>query len=234
MAILSTKKTNHLEQPLFFGENVSIARYDRVKYPWVNKLDEKINSFHWLPAGRDLTKDAPDFKTLTEAEQHIFISNLKRQILLDTIQGRAITEAFMPIASVPELEPLFVSWEFFETIHSKTYTHIIRNVFPDPSIIFDDIMENKQILKTAGNLTKYYDQYIEKLIEWRSKYDTDYSDNGTNSQMLYDLKKAFFLCLYSVNILEGVRFYSSFACSFAFGEKSKMEGNAGLIKLICR
>lgn len=238
--IFSTEKVNHLKQPMFFGKPVNIARYDRVKYPWIDKMTDKMNGFHWLPAIKDLTKDGPDFRSLPEQGKHIFISNLQRQILLDTIQGRAITKAFMPVASVPELEPLLVTWEYFETIHSRTYTHIIRNVLPDGSAIFDDIMENEEILKTAKNLTVYYDEYIEYLEKWQVvadgfdvELDDEFEFNG-EVLTLRKLKELFFMCLISVNVLEGLRFYSSFLCSWSFAEKDKMEGNAGLIKLISR
>lgn len=239
--IFSTEKVDHLKQPMFFGKPVTIARYDRVKYPWIDKMTDRMNGFHWLPTIKDLTKDGPDFRALNATEKHIFISNLQRQILLDTIQGRAITKAFMPIASVPELEPLLVTWEYFETIHSRTYTHIIRNVLTDGSVVFDEIMENQEILKTARNLTRYYDDYIEYLEKWQVVVG-QFHDIELDKEFKYEdevltlrkLKELFFMCLVSVNVLEGIRFYVSFVCSWSYAEKNKMEGNAGLIKLISR
>ena len=243
--LINTTNHDHMSQPLFFGDNIGIARYDRVKYPWIDKLTDKMNGFHWLPTVRDLTKDGPDFRSMNSTQQHIWLSNIKRQIVLDSIQGRAISQAFMPIASVPELEPLLKTWEYFETIHSRTYTHVIRNVLPDPSIVFDNILNNEEIVKTTANLTKYYDDYISclnKFVVYMDECDLGWEHFDNNSTIMInggcttfrDLKTKFFKCLMSVNILEGLRFYVSFACSFAFAQKNLMEGNAGLIKLICR
>ena len=248
MGVLNTEITDHMAQPMFFGDSIGIARYDRVKYTWMDKMTDKMNGFHWLPTVRDLTKDGPDYRSLDAAQRHIWISNIQRQIVLDSIQGRAITRAFMPIASVPELEPLLVTWEYFENIHTRTYTHVIRTVLPDPSIVFDNILSNEAIVSTAANLTAYYDDYIAYLDQWMVKkeydkkewsdyeLDTEYSTISGDIGVLTmrELKTKFFKCLMSVNILEGLRFYVSFACSFAFAQKSLMEGNAGLIKLICR
>jgi len=216
--------TNHKDPTkvkAFFDDPVTIARYDKQKYPFLEKLTQSQLGFFWRPEEIDVYRDAKDFKALTTHEQHIFTSNLKRQILLDSVQGRAPTAAFSPICSLPELENWILTWAFSESIHSRSYTHIIRNVYSDPSVIFDGMMDMKEIVDCAGDISKYYDD----LIEYNNK---SVSNSG------YGHKKALWLTLMSVNILEGVRFYVSFACSWAFAEVKKMEGNAKIIKLIAR
>ena len=209
----------------FFDSPQTVARYDRQKYPWLEKLTEKSLGFFWQPSEVDIYKDAKDFKDLTVHEQHIFTSNLKRQILLDSVQGRAPTMAFGPICSLPELETWITTWAFSETIHSRSYTHIIRNIYPNPSKIFDEIMDIPEIVECAGDISKYYDTLIE--------YNNYAGECGTYTGD-YNHKRALWLALMSVNVLEGVRFYVSFACSWAFAEVKRMEGNAKIIKFIAR
>jgi len=220
-------------QPLFFGQSVGIARYDIQKYPWLEKLTEKQLGFFWQPSEVDLSKDSIDFKSLEKHEQHIFTSNLKRQILLDSVQGRAPIAAFGPICSLPELENWLTTWTFSETIHSRSYTHIIRNIYPNPSKVFDEILDIKEIVDCADDISKYYDD----LIEWNAIRYMHQSHLLTDTNLFVPEgahKKTLWLTLMSVNILEGLRFYSSFACSWAFAEVKKMEGNAKIIKLIAR
>ena len=209
----------------FFDSPPTVARYDRQKYPWLEKLTEKSLGFFWQPSEVDIYKDAKDFKDLTVHEQHIFTSNLKRQILLDSVQGRAPTMAFGPICSLPELETWITTWAFSETIHSRSYTHIIRNIYPNPSKIFDEIMDIPEIVECAGDISEYYDTLIE--------YNNYAGECGTYTGD-YNHKRALWLALMSVNVLEGVRFYVSFACSWAFAEVKRMEGNAKIIKFIAR
>jgi ribonucleoside-diphosphate reductase beta chain len=216
----------------FFDDAPTIARYDKQKYAWIEKLTDKQLGFFWRPEEVDIYKDAKDFKDLTVHEQHIFTSNLKRQILLDSVQGRAPTMAFGPICSLPELETWITTWAFSETIHSRSYTHIIRNIYPNPSKIFDEIMDIPEIVECAGDISKYYDDLIEMN---NSKSTFDLADNfSKNNKFRYNHKKALWLALMSVNVLEGVRFYVSFACSWAFAEVKRMEGNAKIIKFIAR
>ena len=205
---------------MFLDEGVDIARYDQVRYPNIEKITEKQLGFFWRPEEVDVSKDKKDFNALTEHEQHIFTSNLKRQIMLDSIQGRAPNIAFLPISSLPEIETWIETWSFFETIHSRSYTHIIRNVYPNPSIVFDGLLDIKEILETSNDIAKYYDALIE------------YNNNGKSN--LYDHKKALWMCLMAANALEGIRFYVSFACAWAFAELKSMEGNAKIIKFIAR
>ena len=225
----SNNQKNHLTVKAFFDDAPTIARYDRQKYPWIEKLTDKQLGFFWRPEEVDIYKDAKDFKDLTPHEQHIFTSNLKRQILLDSVQGRAPTVAFGPICSLPELETWITTWTFSETIHSRSYTHIIRNIYPNPSKVFDEIMDIKEIVDCAGDISKYYDELI-----WMNNLSPRARDNIFDEPTNYGHKKALWLALMSVNILEGVRFYVSFACSWAFAEVKKMEGNAKIIKFIAR
>lgn len=226
MSVFNTgKQKSHLERTCFFDDAVDVARYDKVRYPAFEKLTEKQMSFFWKPEEVELSRDSKDFKGLTEHEKHIFTSNLKRQILLDSVQGRAPSLAFLPICSLPELETWIQTWAFFETIHSRSYTHIIRNVYSDPSRVFDEMLEVPEILDCADDISKYYDE----LVKWNNfAYDPGEFYNE------YEHKKALWLCLNAVNALEGVRFYVSFACSWNFAELKKMEGNAKIIKFIAR
>ena len=235
MSVFKLKTTSHLESPMFFGESVDLARYDVVRYPQFEKITDKQLGFFWRPEEIDVSKDRKDFHDLNSYEQHIFTSNLKRQILLDSVQGRSPNLAFLPIASVPELEVMVETWAFFETIHSRSYTHIIRNVYANPSKVFDEIKDIKEILDCAHDISIYYDD----LINYNKYYDLlgigKHTINGKEIVIdMYELKKKLFLCLISVYILEGIRFYVSFACSWAFAELKKMEGNAKIIKFIAR
>lgn len=223
-SVFNQTKNDQLKEPMFFGQSVNVSRYDQQKHPIFEKLIEKQLSFFWRPEEIDVSRDRIDYQKLPENERHIFISNLKYQTLLDSIQGRSPNVALLPLVSLPELETWIETWSFSETVHSRSYTHIIRNIVTDPSIVFDDIVANEEIIKRAGSVSKYYDELINLSQLWQMG---KYSD-------LYDLKKKLYLCLMSINILEAIRFYVSFACSFAFAERELMEGNAKIIKLIAR
>ena len=211
MRALKKQKKSHLERKMFFDGEVDIARYDMLKYPQIDKITDKQLGFYWRPEEVDILRDSNDFNNLSEQEQHIFTSNLKRQIVLDSVQGRAPNIAFLPLVSLPELETWIETWSFFETIHSRSYTHIIRNVYPNPDEVFDNIMNIKPIVECGDDISKYYDQLMDEPN-----------------------KKNLWLALNAVNALEGIRFYVSFACSWAFAELKKMEGNAKIIKFIAR
>ena len=236
MAVLNVEaKKNHTDNLAFLDEGLGMQRYDTLKYKQFDKLTDKQLGFFWRPEEVDILKDAKDFKDLTEHEQHIFTSNLKRQILLDSVQGCAPAESFNPIVSLPELENWITTWTFSETIHSRSYTHIIRNVYANPSKIFDEMLDVEQIVDCADDITKYYDDLIETSMYYQLLGEGEHTVNRKKIVIdKYDLKKKVWLALNSVNILEGVRFYVSFACSWAFAELKKMEGNAKIIKLIAR
>ncbi|EAQ65446.1 ribonucleotide-diphosphate reductase beta subunit [Marinomonas sp. MED121] len=230
------KRFDSMKEPMFFGENVNVARYDQQKHPIFEKLIEKQLSFFWRPEEVDLSSDRKDFQHLEAHEQHIFLSNLKYQTLLDSVQGRSPNVALLPIVSIPELETWIETWSFSETIHSRSYTHIIRNIVNEPGVVFDDITENTEITKRAESVSKWYDD----LILLVGLYNTlgpgihNVPGKGDVNVNLKALKKALYLTMVSVNVLEAIRFYVSFACSFAFAERTLMEGNAKIIKLIAR
>ncbi|AKG13459.1 class Ia ribonucleoside-diphosphate reductase subunit beta [Moraxella bovoculi] len=223
-SIFNQTKNDQLQEPMFFGQSVNVSRYDQQKHPIFEQLIEKQLSFFWRPEEIDVSRDRQDYMNLAEHEKHIFISNLKYQTLLDSIQGRSPNAVLLPLVSIPELETWIETWSFSETIHSRSYTHIIRNIVNDPSLIFDDIMENEHILARAGDIAKYYDDLYESSQKYLLTGEAD----------LYSLKKKLYLCLLAINVLEAIRFYVSFACSFAFAERKVMEGNAKIIKMIAR
>ena len=229
------EKNDPLKEPMFFGNPVNVARYDQQKFEIFEKLIEKQLSFFWRPEEIDVSKDRIDYNKMSEHERHIFISNLKYQTLLDSIQGRSPNVALLPLVSLPELETWIETWAFSETIHSRSYTHIIRNITNDPSLIFDDIVGNKDIVERAEYTSRYYDDLINYQqafnLHGEGIHETEVGKLDVN---MHDLKKKLYLCLMSVNVLEAIRFYVSFACSFAFAERELMEGNAKIIKLIAR
>ncbi|MBE8167755.1 MAG: ribonucleotide-diphosphate reductase subunit beta [Shewanella sp.] len=222
-------------EPMFFGQPVNVARYDQQKYEVFEKLIEKQLSFFWRPEEVDVSKDKIDYTALPDHEKHIFISNLKYQTLLDSIQGRSPNVAFLPLVSLPELETWIETWSFSETIHSRSYTHIIRNIVNDPSVVFDDIVVNEEILKRATDISSYYDNLIKLTQVYELLGEGTHQIDGKEITVsLRELKKSLYLCMMSVNALEAIRFYVSFACSFAFAERNLMEGNAKIIRLIAR
>lgn len=229
------KSTDHLSEPMFFGNPVNVARYDQQKHTIFEKLIEKQISFFWRPEEVDVSKDRLDFQSLSDSEKHIFISNLKYQTLLDSIQGRSPNIAFLPIISLPELETWVETWSFFETIHSRSYTHILRNLFTSPGEIFDDIVVNDEIKRRAGDISRYYDDLIFLTQLWQTQGEGNHVVNGVEYTVsMRELKKKLYLCMNSVNALEAIRFYVSFACTFAFAERELMEGNSKIIRLIAR
>lgn len=222
-------------QPMFFGEHVNVARYDQQKHKIFENLIEKQLSFFWRPEEVDLTNDRKDFMDLPEHEKHIFVSNLKYQTLLDSVQGRSPNVALLPVVSLPEVETWIETWSFSETIHSRSYTHIVRNIIPNPAVVFDDITQNDYIVRRAETVTAYYDSFISLSNYYTQLGEGTHTINGeTIVVSLRELKRQLYLMLVSVNVLEAIRFYVSFACSFAFAERAKMEGNAKIIKLIAR
>jgi ribonucleoside-diphosphate reductase beta chain len=220
MPVLKQNSKSHLLKNIFLDEPVDIQRYDELKYPQLEKITEKQLGFFWRPEEVDISKDKKDFDSLTEHEKHIFTSNLKRQIVLDSVQGRAPNLAFLPIVSLPEAEYWVEVWSLFETIHSKSYTHIIRNIYPRPGEVFDEILNIPEIAECGTDIAKYYDDLIHC------------NNRGSTSPLEH--KKAIWMAIQSANALEGIRFYISFACSWAFAELKKMEGNAKIIKFIAR
>ena len=219
------KNLDFTKQPMFFGEDLQIQRYDNMKYPLFDKLTQQQLGYFWRPEEVSLQKDRNDYLDLRDEQKFIFTSNLKYQTMLDSVQGRGPCLAFLPFVSLPELEGCIVTWDFIETIHSRSYTYIIKNLYPNPSDVFDTIIQDEKIEKRAASVTKTYDDLIKLGYQWTLTPD---------KVDMYELKKKLYLAMVSVNILEGLRFYVSFACSFAFGELKKLEGSAKIISFIAR
>lgn len=230
-SLYTSKKIDFTKEPMFFGEGKNLQRYDVQKYPFYDKLSNRMLSYFWRPEEVSLTKDNNDFNLLSDQERFIFTENLKYQILLDSVQGRSPFLTFGQAVTIPEVEEAIIIWDFFETIHSMSYSYIIKNVYPNPEKIFDDIMENTMIEERAGAVTHHYNEFYQYLIKYQAQ---QLGMKGEKEITLRELKKKMYLALISVNILEGVRFYVSFACAFAFAENKKMEGNAKIIKFIAR
>ena len=222
--VFNRKSVDWLKQPMFFGDEPNTQRFDQQKYPVFEKLNQQQLGFFWRPEEVSLQKDRNDYNQLTEEQKHIFTSNLKYQTLLDSVQGRGPCLAFLPFCSLPELESMLVAWDFSETIHSRSYTYIMKNVYSNPTEILDTIVKTPEIMKRAETVTEAYDKFIE--------YSHKYHLMGEGERK--ELKRLLYLTLINVNILEGIRFYVSFACSFAFGELKLMEGSAKIISLIAR
>lgn len=215
--IINLKEVDYTKEPLFFGEELSLQRYDKFRYEKIFNMFKQHISYFWRPEEVNLSKDRSDFQNLSEHERFIFTKNLGYQILLDSVQSRGISH-LLDDCSNPESELFSKTWEFFETLHSYSYTYIIKNIYSDPSGLFDTILKDEEIIKRTTSVTKYYDDLIECIPD-----DT-----------LDDKKKKLYLTLVSINILEGIRFYVSFACSYCFAQNKKMEGNAKIISLINR
>jgi len=222
--VFNREKVDFTKQNMFFGEDQNTQRYDVFKFPVFDKLNQTMLGYFWRPEEVSLQKDRADFANFRPEQKHIFTSNLKYQTLLDSVQGRGPCLAFLPHVSLPELEGCIVTWDFFETIHSRSYTHIMKNVYADPSEVFDTILDDDKIIERAVSVTKNYDAFTEAA--------DNYFHKGKGS--LRDVKKKMYLAMMNVNILEGLRFYVSFACTFAFGELKLMEGSAKIISLIAR
>ena len=236
MTVFNTDILDSTKQKMFFGAPLGVQRYDKFKYPVFDKLTQQQLGYFWRPEEISLQKDRADYQTLNEAQKHIFTSNLKYQILLDSVQGRGPGMAFMPYCSLPELEAAMNIWQTMEMIHSRSYTHIIKNVYADPSEVFDKILEDEKILSRAKSVTAAYDEFIQaaQIYGTGNMWKEGWSDSPTATWELHDIKRKLYRAVANVYILEGIRFYVSFACSFAFGELKLLEGSAKIIGLIAR
>ena len=236
MTVFNTKPVDTKKQPMFFGAPLGVQRYDSYKYPNFDRLTTQQLGYFWRPEEVSLQKDRGDYQTLRPAQKHIFTSNLKYQTMLDSVQGRAPGMAFIPYCSLPELEACMEVWGFMEMIHSRSYTYIVKNVYPDPADVFDTILTDEKILERASSVTEAYDTFINEAHEWgaSNNWKEDWKDHINAEWTRKDLKRSLYRAIANVNILEGIRFYVSFACSFAFGELKLMEGSAKIISLIAR
>ncbi len=236
MTVFNTEKVDTKKQPMFFGKPLGIQRYDSYKYPVFDKLTTQQLGYFWRPEEVSLQKDRGDYQTLRPEQKHIYTSNLKYQIMLDSVQGRGPGMAFIPYCSLPELEACMEVWGFMEMIHSRSYTYIIKNVYSDPSEVFDTIIKDERILERAKSVTESYDDFIQSAQNYGSSNTWMHNLEGVSyaKESINDVKRKLYRAIANVNILEGIRFYVSFACSFAFGELKLMEGSAKIISLIAR
>ena len=236
MTVFNTEDVDTKKQPMFFGKPLGVQRYDNFKYPQFENLTKQQLGYFWRPEEVSLQKDRGDYQTLRPEQKHIYTSNLKYQIMLDSVQGRAPGMAFLPYCSLPELEACMEVWGFMEMIHSRSYTYVIKNVYSDPSEVFDTILQDDRILERAASVTESYDKFINYANEYgqSSAWKDDMRSHPNSEWTRRDLKKHLYRAVANVNILEGIRFYVSFACSFAFGELKLMEGSAKIISLIAR
>jgi ribonucleoside-diphosphate reductase beta chain len=211
--ILNRKNVDIQDQKLFLGPELALQRYDKFKYPVFFDLFNKQLAFFWRPEEISLQKDRVDYQSMEEHEKHIFTSNLLFQTLMDSVVSRGVN-SFSKYITCPELEACFNVWQMFETIHSYSYTYIIKNLYPDPSNLLDSALTIPAIQARIESVCNQYEE-LEKATE-------------------NNVKEKIYLALISVNILESVRFYVSFVCAFAFAENKKMVGNADIIRLIKR
>lgn len=220
-----TKNTDYLSRKMFLDPEgpVTIQRFEEVKYPKIQSFETTARGFFWVPEEISLTKDSSDFKDASDAVKHIFTSNLLRQTALDSIQGRGPTQVFTPVVSLPELEALCLNWGFFETnIHSRSYSHIIRNIYNVPKEVFNSIHDTNEIISMASNIGEYYDKLhvLNCETELGKKVDE------------YEHIKAIWLALNASYALEALRFMVSFATSLAMVENKIFIGNGNIISLI--
>tara|TARA_A200000159_G_scaffold60435_1_gene56005 strand:+ start:1222 stop:2388 length:1167 start_codon:yes stop_codon:yes gene_type:complete len=238
MTVFNTEAVDTKKQPMFFGKPLGVQRYDSFKYPQFENLTKQQLGYFWRPEEVSLQKDRGDFQSLRPEQKHIFTSNLKYQTMLDSVQGRAPGMAFIPYCSLPELEACMECWSFMEMIHSRSYTYIVKNVYADPSEVFDTILSDDRILSRAASVTEAYDKFINEAQEWGTGNLWKSLDKTLDTSLpvieMKELKRSLYRAVANVNILEGIRFYVSFACSFAFGELKLMEGSAKIISLIAR
>ena len=236
MTVFNTNEVDTKKQPMFFGAPLGVQRYDSFKYPQFENLTKQQLGYFWRPEEVSLQKDRGDFQSLRAEQKHIFTSNLKYQTMLDSVQGRAPGMAFIPYCSLPELEACMECWSFMEMIHSRSYTYIVKNVYSNPAEVFDTILTDDKILERAASVTESYDNFITYAQEYgqSNNWKPDWKDHINAEWTRKDLKRALYRAVANVNILEGIRFYVSFACSFAFGELKLMEGSAKIISLIAR
>ena len=236
MTVFNTEQVNTKKQPMFFGKPLGVQRYDSYKYPVFDKLTTQQLGYFWRPEEVSLQKDRGDYHTLRPEQKHIYTSNLKYQIMLDSIQGRGPGMAFIPYCSLPELEACMEVWGFMEMIHSRSYTYIIKNVYANPADVLDKIVTDQKILDRAKSVTESYDDFINSAQTWGtgSMWSEEFRGSPSSEWEIKDVKRKLYRAVANVNILEGIRFYVSFACSFAFGELKLMEGSAKIISLIAR
>ena len=190
MTVFNTKHVNIKKQPMFFGAPLGLQRYDNYKYPIFDKLTQQQLGYFWRPEEVSLQKDRADYQTLTKEQKHIFTSNLKYQVMLDSVQGRGPGMAFLPYCSLPELESAMTVWEMMEMIHSRSYTYIIKNVYSDPTEVFDTILDDANIMDRAKSVTEAYDDFIQAAQQYGNSNEWQHAQEGVYyaEEQLYELK----------------------------------------------
>lgn len=235
MSVFNREHVDIMNEPMFLGSDLGIARYDIQRHQVFEELIEKTLSFFWRPEEIPLATDRIQYLNMSDIEKRFFTENLRYQTLLDSIQGRAPTAAFGPIVSDPTLDTWLQTWTFSETIHSRSYTHILRNCFIDPASEFDQIIDNPAIMKRAESIGQYYDDVLEKIRAYENaKARCVNPDNIEVVEAKRDLMKSIYLCMHCVNALEAIRFYVSFCVTFSYAERGLLEGNAKIMKFIAR
>lgn len=223
-SIFPLENKDYTKEFMFFGTEPNINRNDVMRFPKFNDFIEQQQGYFWRPSEIDCTKDRVDYMNMEEHEKHIFISNIKYQSLLDSVQGRAPLMVLGQIVSLPELETWLTTWQFSETIHEQSYTHILRNVFRDPSHVFDTVLEIPEIIQRAKDVTRYYDELYEDVVRYNAGLAVD----------MYQMKTKLFKCIVVVYFLEAIRFYGSFVSTFSFAKRGVMEGQGKIMQLIAR
>lgn len=235
MTVFNATNVDTTQEKMFFGQPLGVQRYDVHKYPVFYRLTQDQLGAFWRPEEFPLQKDRTDYLRLPPEQKHIFTSNLKYQIMLDSVQGRGPGMAFIPYCSLPELESCMIAWQFMEMIHSYSYTYIIKNVYTtNPSEVLDHIITDDKILERASSITASYDDFINSAQGYGSSELWKFNNEGVplGKSELYEVKRKLYRAVMNVNILEGIRFYVSFACSFAFGDLGVMENSAKIISKI--
>lgn len=246
--VFNTEQVDIMSEPMFFGSGLGIARYDIQRHKQFEELTERQLSYFWRPEEVNLMTDRAQFEKLPLAQQNLFTNNLKYQSLLDSIQGRAPSAVLMPLLSDPSLDTWVATWTFSETIHSRSYTHIMRNLYTDPAKIFDEIVLDEAIMKRAESIGRYYDDVLVKTRMWENQKqfvemakETPDADQRLErairqcAEAKRALMKSLYLCMHVINGLEAIRFYVSFACTFNFHKNMEiMEGNSKIMKFIAR
>lgn len=234
--VFNKEYTNKMEQPMFLGTCNNVLRFDEQKYAVFELLRKKQLGFFWQPEEVDVTQDKTDFAGLSESEKHIFTANIKLQTLADSMAGRAISVATISAVSLPELETwyeLVAGWE--SAIHASSYSHIIRGIYDNPTEVFDSIINTPEIVARASQMGDQFDELIE-YTGWVNMLG--FGEHTVNGKLIgvnaFDLKCLLYKAIHALYILEGIRFYASFACSFAFVERKLMDGNGKILKLIAR
>ena len=234
--VFNREPTDKMKQFMFLGTCNNVLRFDEQRYPIFEWLRKKQLGFFWQPEEVDVTQDKRDFASMSPNEQHIFTSNLKLQTLADSMAGRAISVATITAVSLPEVETwyeLVAGWE--SSIHAASYSHIIRGIYDNPTEVFDSIVNTPEIVARAAQMGDQFDELIEYASWFNLLGIGKHVINGMDLTLsVFELKCLVYKAIIALYILEGVRFYASFACSFAFVERELMDGNGNIIKLIAR